>query len=348
MNKNKITRLIYAVITTTVLAFSLVIVAPTTTNAGELFTDVKEGDYYYNAVLNLAANDYVNGFPDNTYKPNKSITRGQLAVILAGLLELDTENVVNPKFTDVSTSHPYYGAIAAIQNAGYVNGFEDGTYGVGKPITRYHMALILASAFDLSASNVDDLPFTDVYPGYKDTVAALYENNVTAGRTATTFDGTAYVTRGQMAVFLVKAIEATYPHLEVIEIKNDKVITTTGEYTFDESLSNIFSAENSQALANSNMIVNVAGSNIKGISVLVLNNGGTIDNPLVFNGGDLEVYGEVYVNADYIKIQNLTIYGDLILTENVTDQLEIVDVYLGGEIYYESEEEPNIIISYTE
>nr|WP_106779043.1 S-layer homology domain-containing protein [Lysinibacillus timonensis] len=348
MNKKKITKLVYSAMTATVVTLSSFMIGPTTTNANEIFTDVKEADYYYDAVMNLATNGYVTGFPDNTYKPNASITRGQMAIILAGLLELDTDNVTNPQFTDVSTSHPYYGAIAAMHNAGYINGFEDGSYGINKPITRYHMALILSAAFNLTATNVDALPFTDVYPSYKETVAALFEHQVTAGRTPTTFDGSKNVTRGQMAVFLVKAIEATYPYLQVINVEGDKVITTNGEYTFDESLAGVFSAENRDALSNSEMIVNVAGTEIKGISVLILNNGGTVENPITFNGDNIDIVGEVYVNADYIKIQNVSIAGDLCITNNVFNQLELVDVYLDGEMLFESEEVPEVLIFYTE
>ena len=70
------------------------------------------------------------------------------------------------------------------------------------------MAKIISKALDLQAKNVENLPFTDVSPVYREAVAALYENGITTGKTATTFGVTDSVKRGQLAVFVVRAEQA--------------------------------------------------------------------------------------------------------------------------------------------
>ncbi|PKC50720.1 SLH-domain-containing protein, partial [Rhizophagus irregularis] len=114
-------------VATAVVASTVLGVTPV--GAADLnYSDVKATDYFYDSIKSLADRGIVKGFPDGLYKPYESVTRGQAAVMLANLLQLDTENVKNPGFTDVPTTHPYYGAIAALSAKGIINGYEDKTY----------------------------------------------------------------------------------------------------------------------------------------------------------------------------------------------------------------------------
>ena len=169
------------------------------------FPDVKSSHYFYDSINSLVERKVIIGFPDGTFKPNQSVTRGQAAKIIAGVLGLDTQNVKNPGFKDVTTANPYYGAIAALANAGIINGYPDGTYKTGEPVQRNHMAKIIANSFDLEPTSIATNPFTQVHENYVGYVTALYENGVTTGRTATTFGGNANVTRGQLAAFFIRA-----------------------------------------------------------------------------------------------------------------------------------------------
>ena len=199
----------YFVITTAVAVASVAAVGiPSDTLAASGFPDVKEKHYFYNDVLELQERGIIQGFPDGTFKPNKSVTRGQAAKMIAAILELDTENVKNPNFKDVKTTSEYYGAIAALKEAGIIDGYHDQTFRQNAPIERNHMAKILAKAMALQAKNVDALPFTDVSDYYKQYVAALYEHEVTTGKTPTTFGGKSLLTRGQLAAFLIRAEKA--------------------------------------------------------------------------------------------------------------------------------------------
>lgn len=58
------------------------------------FTDVKAGDWYADAVAWAQANAIVNGYEDNTFKPNASISRQEMAVMITryakNVAEMDT------------------------------------------------------------------------------------------------------------------------------------------------------------------------------------------------------------------------------------------------------------------
>ncbi|RKJ50355.1 S-layer homology domain-containing protein, partial [Butyricicoccus sp. 1XD8-22] len=163
MRQKKFKKLFIASAVTAVAASGVVAPSPTDA-ANQSFLDVKSSDYFHDAVMELASRGVINGFEDGKFRPYNNVTRGQAAVIIAGALGLDTKNTTNPGFKDVPTTHPYYGAISALANAGYINGFADGTFGAEKPITRNHMAIIIAKAFKLEAPTNSTLPFTDIYP----------------------------------------------------------------------------------------------------------------------------------------------------------------------------------------
>lgn len=68
------------------------------------FPDVKQGQYYYDAIKWAAQNKIVSGYSDGTFKPSKNITREQLATILKNYATYKNKDVVTRvnlnKFTD--------------------------------------------------------------------------------------------------------------------------------------------------------------------------------------------------------------------------------------------------------
>jgi len=258
MRRKKQKSYFHAALAATV-AVSAAIVAPTGFAEAASFPDVKSTDYFYEAVTSLTERGIIKGFPDGTFKPYQSVTRGQAAKILAGVLGLDTNNVKNPGFTDVSTSNEYYGAIAALANAGIINGYPDGTFKPNAPIQRNHMGKILALAFGLKASPTATTPFTDLnhqeYEGY---IKALYENKITTGMTPTTFGGTSNVTRGQFATFVFRAEKVTKPTTDttdttevtftISDINGNHIIAGSQQYKVAGGIQGLLDASNKPAL----------------------------------------------------------------------------------------------------
>ena len=130
--------------------------------SNERFTDVPSSKHYAEAVYELAERKIIGGYPDGTFKPGNSITRGQAAAIIAKMIGLDTTNVKNPGFKDVSTANGYYKAIAAMAEKGIIGGYGDGRYGPNDPIKRGQMASIIVKAFDLPRYGNIEHPFKDV------------------------------------------------------------------------------------------------------------------------------------------------------------------------------------------
>lgn len=177
------------------------------------FSDVPQTKHFAEAVYDLAERNIIGGYPDGTFKPGNSITRGQAASIIAKMINLDTKNVKNPGFKDVSTANGYYKSIAAMADKGIISGYGDGRFGPNDPITRGQMASILVKAFDLPREYVYNHPFKDIgnSRSHVDNILAIYALGITSGTTSNTYSPNAPITRAQAAKMLKATEEAKPP-----------------------------------------------------------------------------------------------------------------------------------------
>ena len=74
------------------------------------FTDVNYGDYYYNAVLWAVEQGITTGLTATTFGPDKTVTRGQVAMFLYRAASAVKPNITN-SFTDVKSTAYNYDAI---------------------------------------------------------------------------------------------------------------------------------------------------------------------------------------------------------------------------------------------
>ncbi|ARF17772.1 S-layer homology domain-containing protein [Sporosarcina ureae] len=187
------------------------------------FPDVPATKHFAEAVNELASRHIIGGYPDGTFRPSESITRGQAAAIIVKLTKLETTKVKDPKFKDVSTANGYYQAIAALAQKGVINGYGDGRFGPNDPITRAQMASIIIKAFELPLYRDPDYGFKDVVHknGHRDGIYSLYQLGLTTGTSPTTFSPNASITRGQAAK-LLKAAEDVKPGILTMHAKDFK------------------------------------------------------------------------------------------------------------------------------
>ncbi|RNF39970.1 S-layer homology domain-containing protein, partial [Planococcus salinus] len=167
------------------------------------FTDV--ASQYETAVEYVVSNNIAKGFSDTQFGVNAQIKRGDAAVMIAQAAGLMNEDAPVSGFSDV----PERGQLAvnSLKAAGVVNGKSATEFDFHSPITRGEAALMLSRAYELTAETAD-IPFTDVIgTRYDDAVAALVENEVTDGISATQFGTYQNIKRGDFARFLYRLAE---------------------------------------------------------------------------------------------------------------------------------------------
>lgn len=86
---------------------------------------------------------YVNGYGDGTFRPDNSITRAEFIKIVNKVFGFNQKSQDN--FKDVSKDKWYYDEVSIAKEAGYINGYEDGTFRPNDEITREEMAKIIAT-----------------------------------------------------------------------------------------------------------------------------------------------------------------------------------------------------------
>ncbi|MFR7987770.1 MAG: S-layer homology domain-containing protein [Anaerotignum lactatifermentans] len=106
------------------------------------FKDVKENDWFYEAVSYAVENGLMSGMSEDIFAPNTPLTREMLAVVLYNVEGQPESAGVNP-FTDVKADIWYTDAILWANANGIVAGYDNGAYGVGDLITREQFATIL-------------------------------------------------------------------------------------------------------------------------------------------------------------------------------------------------------------
>lgn len=110
-----------------------------------LFADLSTSAYYYNAVLDLSDRGVIGGYPDGSFKPNQTVTRAQLAVMLVNANKISTFASGGSNFIDVPQSYWAYSFVSAAANAGYLGGYPDGSFKPEKEVS-YNEALTMIVA----------------------------------------------------------------------------------------------------------------------------------------------------------------------------------------------------------
>ncbi|PVY89207.1 putative repeat protein (TIGR02543 family) [Ezakiella coagulans] len=104
------------------------------------FKDVKAGDWYKTAIDIIARQGVIKGYEDGTFRPNQPITRREFAAIAARYAgNIDAWKT----FRDVPPTDWAYTLINRVAGAGWINGYEDGTFRPNNNITRAEVVAIV-------------------------------------------------------------------------------------------------------------------------------------------------------------------------------------------------------------
>jgi len=183
------------------LLLSLAIVAFLPLNtAFAAFSDVSPT--YKPAVDHIVSKGYAQGINETQFGISNDIKRIDAAVMIARVNGFTPDGgYANAGFTDVPKDRQW--AVNALAASGIMNGLNSKTFGSYQSMTREQMAKVIAITYDLKATSMD-MPFTDVLSTVKPYIAALLENNITQGKTETTFGSRLNVTRGEFALFVYR------------------------------------------------------------------------------------------------------------------------------------------------
>ncbi|SHI14949.1 S-layer homology domain-containing protein [Sporobacter termitidis DSM 10068] len=171
------------------------------------FTDVKDTDWFYNAVRYAYENKLMNGTTADKFSPNDSMTRAMLVTALyryAGEPAVTVQNL----FSDVASGQWYTNAVLWANENGIVTGYG-GLFGTNDNITREQIAAILmryAEKKGLNVSKTVDLgAFGDaskISDWARDAMGWAFAEGLITGRTANTLVPDGNASRAEVVTIL--------------------------------------------------------------------------------------------------------------------------------------------------
>ncbi|MEK5230401.1 S-layer homology domain-containing protein [Lysinibacillus sp. FSL K6-0232] len=334
MDKTKIQKVNKALIATVFATSGIAVVVPPSHKAEAATSPFKDIDQYsdhYNDILKLHSQGVINGFSDNTFRPDLNVTRGQAAKMLVAALKLDTKNVQDPYYKDVPKSSEYYRAVAALQDAGIMSGYSNGTFMPNEVMTRGELAKIIVLAFNLEVSPTYNHIFKDVDSNSSNAVyiQTLIDLDITEGTTPVTFAPFEPVTRGQFASFVVGAQEkkSNETSFKITKVDDDAIYINGDAYTVSDSLTHIFNEDNAAVLKGALIEGELSGKRLRSVSKLTLNASGTSSDFLELDGDYGSLGATIVVNGNYIEFSNITLTGTMFVNETVRPPLRLGTPY---------------------
>jgi hypothetical protein len=197
-----------------------------------------------------------------------------LVAVMASLGSLALADTVS--FPDVPAGHPYYAAVSDLASRGVINGYPNGSFGPGNPVTRQQFAKMIVLTGNYAVSEADLCPFDDVersgpsslYPDNYVAVCAAHQ--ITKGKTPTTFDPTGNITRYQAISMVVRAADDLHPGLLVYPSAG--FVASNGWGTDPTHGANVTRAEYNSLLAGLDTTVSPTGFMTRGEIAQMLHN----------------------------------------------------------------------------
>ncbi|MGM9638862.1 MAG: Ig-like domain-containing protein [Butyricicoccaceae bacterium] len=192
-------RLLSAVLTLCLLLAVLPLPAAAVT-----FSDIK-GHWAESYICKAVEHGYVSGYDDGTFRPGTAITRAEFCKMLNGALQLSATASIS--FSDVPASKWYYKDIQKATAAGYISGYDNGTFLGDNQITRQEAAVVIARLIADPTSLKDLSGLADgasVASWAKQGVQNVYSKGYMAGDNLKKFNPKGNLTRAEA----VKIIES--------------------------------------------------------------------------------------------------------------------------------------------
>jgi hypothetical protein len=153
-----------------------------TTQAQSSFTDIEThwAKKWIEAAVEL---EFVSGYEDGTFKPDRTITRAEFSKLMNSALHTEKEATLS--FTDVGNKDWFYKEIKKSVASGFFSGYENNTFRPNNPIKREEVAKVVSSAITIGEADGEGATFLSDYISIqewaKSSVNAVYNKGYILG-----------------------------------------------------------------------------------------------------------------------------------------------------------------------
>ena len=184
------------------------------------FTDIKESDWFYDAVKYVNENGFMKGITDTEFAPENNITRAMFVTVLYRIEnEPDmSSEILGYPFEDVDSKSWYTDAVYWARKNGIVNGVTDNEFAPNDNITREQMAAIIfryakyknIAPTDNWAIKLDYADLEEISDWAAEAVMYCKLKGLMQGKDNNMFDPKNSATRAETAAILQRLTENKY------------------------------------------------------------------------------------------------------------------------------------------
>jgi len=177
---------------------------------------------------------YISGYQDGTFLPDKTVTRAEFSKMINSAVKLTATGDAKADFGDVASKDWFFAEVKKAENAGYITGYEDGTFRPNNSVTRQEAAVILSRIVLPVDERVEVNTFGDgnnIDSWAEDAVSMIAAKGYIKGDEKKNFNPKNALTRSQAAKLICEFVKN-----ENIINKNQKVNDDDGEVIYSETL----------------------------------------------------------------------------------------------------------------
>lgn len=176
------------------------------------FTDLYGYEWAEKSIVDLYKNGIVNGKSSESFDPGAAVTREEFIKIIVSAFGIKATVENEPCFKDVKADEWYFPFVKTAFNTGIVMGDESGMFGVGAPIKRQDIAVILKRMYfsDMKLESLNEnifSDFTSISDYAKESVEIMQNMGIMNGFENKCFMPQANATRAETAVLVARVME---------------------------------------------------------------------------------------------------------------------------------------------
>lgn len=245
----------------------------------------------------------ISGYPDGSFHPQQSLTRREMAVLLAKATQLKVDQRASQSSEQVDWALPY---IEAIRAKGWMTGDARGNFHANDPIRREELASILVRVTGtqgtqggMKQSVSDESKWSgwaksEIHTALK---MGLLETNEGA------FDSKALVERQDIAQILVDVFQSGERTATLTDLDGDVAYIDGRPFVISGEMQKILSTGNKTALQKAIITYNAQTRKISFLSEIQLMQTGTTENPVTLDTRNTGFQGIISVAVNHVVLK---------------------------------------------
>ena len=177
---------------------------------------------------------YISGYEDGTFLPDKTVSRAEFSKMINNAIKLTATGGAKAEFSDVKANDWFVNEVKKAENAGYITGYEDGTFRPSNSVTRQEAAVILSRIVLPIAERADINAFGDgdkVDTWAVDAVTMIAAKGYIKGDDKGNFNPKGALTRSQAAKLICEFVKN-----ENIVNRNQNITEADKDVIYSEAL----------------------------------------------------------------------------------------------------------------